>query len=146
MIIYYISALKYIILKEDKVMEETTKMISPVVWAKKEEQKKLYLLLLVFYDGEEESEEVLDYNAFEFFTGTTQEVYDRIKECIDTTNDEGYHLYADVLKSKILVDSPKVKISDGVSIYNFMKNMKRMGKVVDDTDFNIDDYNPERDV
>ena len=52
---------------------EETKMISPVVWAKKEEQKKLYLILLVFYDGEvERDEEEIDYNAFEFFTGTTR--------------------------------------------------------------------------
>lgn len=122
-------------------------MISPVVWAKKEEQKKLYLILLVFYDdATKRGEEEIDYNAFEFFTGTTQEVYNRIKECIDTTNEEGYHLYADIHKSQILVDSPKVKISDGVSIYHFMKNMKKMGKVVDDTDFDIEEYNPERDV
>lgn len=127
---------------------EETKMISPVVWAKKEEQKKMYLILLVFYDSEadKDNEEVVDYNAFEFFTGTTQEVYDRIKECIDTTNEEGYHLYADIHKSQILVDSPKVKISDGVSIYLFMKNMKKMGKITDNTDFDIEEYNPERDV
>lgn len=46
----------------------------------------------------------------------------------------------DIMRSRILVDSPKIRISTKCSIYSFMKNMLTTGKVIDKTGFNIDDF------
>ena len=53
---------------------------------------------------------------------------------------ESSYVIIDVHKSKIIVSSEKVKITDGISIYEFMKAMKESDKIIDYTSFDIEDY------
>lgn len=95
------------------------------------EPEKVYLILI---DGEEISNEALQYRDWEIVTGR-QAAYDYIKNMI-----ESEYVSVDVHKSKIIVSSEAVKVTDGISIYKFMKSMKEADKVIDYTSFDIDDY------
>ena len=113
--------------------------------------KKLYLLLKVYNDfdaGEGDAEQPRDW---EFFTGTSQELYDKVKEEIIESDDSSVRQKIDVMQSIILVNSTKVTIEIAVnknrpcSYYTIMKNLKEQGKVVDDTSFDIEDYKYDMD-
>jgi hypothetical protein len=99
-----------------------------------EQPTKLYLILKTYIrgDGFENSRD------WEFFTGTTQDLYDYlVEEILDDT--PGISL--DVMKSRVLVDSPNIKISHKCSIYTFMKDTLTTGKVVNTNgNFDIQDY------
>lgn len=93
------------------------------------EPDKTYLVLL---DGESEGQKFRDW---EIVVGR-QKAYDYIKNMLESNYAE-----IDIHKSKIIVDSEKVKVTDGVSIYKFMKGMKNNDKVIDYSSFDIEDYN-----
>ena len=99
-------------------------------------KEKLYLILKYYNSGEEGAE---DYRDFEFFTGTTQALYDHMKTEIEMTDD------LDIMRSRVLVDSHNITISHKCSIYVFMKDAKDTGRVVDNTSFDIHDYYYETD-
>lgn len=97
------------------------------------EPEKTYLILI---DGEEKDEELGNkpFRDWEFKEGR-QKAYDYIKDML-----EGDFVLIDVYKSKVIVGSEKIKITDGISIYEFMKVMKEKDKVVDYSSFDIEDY------
>ena len=96
------------------------------------EPEKIYLILI---DGEEiidgDGKKIRDW---EFKEGR-QAAYDYIKNMIESN-----YIIVDVMESKIIVSSEKVKVTDGISIYEFMKAMKDNNKVIDYTSFDIEDY------
>ena len=96
-----------------------------------EETEKTYLILI---DGEEVDNEGRRFRDWEIITGR-QSAYDYIKNML-----ENEYVMIDVDKSKIIVSSDKVKVTDGISIYDFMKAMKQQDKVIDYSSFDIDDY------
>lgn len=122
----------------DKIEEEKEKLARPYELDTEDinDKKKLYLLLMVFMD-KNDGENVRD---FEFFKGTSQEVYDYIKDLM--VYDDNSDLILLIDESRILVDSPKISISYKCSFYKFMKNMYELGKVKDDN-YNIEDYHDE---
>lgn len=95
------------------------------------EPDKTYLILI---HGVENDNEGRSYRDWEFKVGR-QAAYDYIKTML-----ENEYVIVDVEESKIIVSSENVKITDGVSIYAFMKNMKETDKVIDYTSFDIEDY------
>lgn len=106
-------------------------LIKPFEMDERMMQEKEYLLLLVFTADEYEDEK-----TFEFITGTTTQVYNRVKQIMGKDNE----CCLDIKKSSIIVDSPKVSISKRISIYKFMKNAIVTGKVIEDTGFDIDEF------
>lgn len=95
------------------------------------EPEKIYLILI---DGVENDNEAKPYRDWELVTGR-QAAYDYIKTML-----ENEYVIVNVEESKIIVNSENVKITDGVSIYAFMKNMKETDKIIDYTSFDIEDY------
>ena len=95
------------------------------------EPEKVYLILI---DGIDKEDDTKPYRDWELVTGR-QAAYDYIKSML-----ENEYIIINVEESKIIVDSEKVKISDGVSIYAFMENMKENDKIIDYTSFDIEDY------
>ena len=95
------------------------------------ETEKTYLILI---DGEEADNEGKRFRDWEVITGR-QNAYDYIKNML-----ENEYVMIDVDSSKIIVSSDKVKVTDGISIYDFMKSMKEKDKVIDYSSFDIDDY------
>lgn len=95
------------------------------------EPEKVYLILI---DGVENDNEGKPYRDWELVTGR-QAAYDYIKTML-----ENEYVIVNVEESKIIVSSENVKITDGVSIYAFMKNMKENDKIIDYTSFDIEDY------
>ena len=132
--------------KEDEFYEGIEKdehvapLIKPVTIDETAAKKKLYLLLYVLVSAEDNVEDSYQY---EFFKGTSFDAYEKIRNMMGDNNEIGL----DVVRSRILVDSPKIRISTKCSIYSFMKNLITTGKVIDDSGFNIDDfyYEPEED-
>lgn len=100
--------------------------------------EKLYLILKYYEDRENSDGEMV--RDFEFFTGTSQTLYDHLKEEIIEQDEEGCRLALDVMKSRVLVDSPNIKISHKCTVFIFMKNIIERGKAVDDSSFDIMDY------
>lgn len=94
-------------------------------------KEKLYLILKIYEDQENDSEELRD---FEFFTGTSQNLYDHLKEEIELNSG------IDVMRSRVLVDSPNISISHKCSVFMFMRDTKDLGKIIDDSSFDINDY------
>lgn len=95
------------------------------------EPDKIYLILI---DGVENDNEGKQYRDWEIITGR-QNAYDYIKTML-----ENEYIIVNVEESKIIVSSENVKVTDGVSIYAFMKNMKETDKVIDYSSFDIEDY------
>lgn len=96
------------------------------------EPEKTYLIL---FEGEYvDGDDSMPLKDWAFIIGR-QKAYDYIKDLI--TNE---YANIDVIESKIIVDSDHVKISDHISIYEFMKEMKESEKVIDYTSFDIEDY------
>ena len=96
------------------------------------EPEKIYLILI---DGIDINNDIqTPYRDWELVTGR-QAAYDYIKSMIE--ND---YVIINVEESKIIVNSENVKITDGVSIYDFMKTMKDNNKIIDYTSFDIEDY------
>lgn len=124
----------------DIIMSKTLK--KPMIYIdeslSEEEQKKEYersmkLYLILWEKTKIDTDEVI--NNYQFTQGTRL-TYDTIKELLEAEREDG--LMYDVNKSLIIVDSPKINISNAISIYKFMSNMKN--SLNDDSSFNIDDY------
>ena len=98
------------------------------------EPEKIYLILI---DGEEVGEDGKLFREWEFKEGR-QAAYDYIKNILESP-----YISVDIMESKIIVSSEKVKVTDGISIYEFMKAMKENNKVIDYTSFDIEDYNSD---
>ena len=96
------------------------------------EPEKTYLILL---DGEECDNEARPYRDWQMKEGR-QAAYDYIKDML-----KNEYVNINVHTSRIIVSSEKVKVTDGISIYEFMKVMKENDKVIDYTSFDIEDYN-----
>ena len=109
-------------------------------------KNKIYLILKVYNDADAVDGEGETIRDFEFFTGTSQELYDKAREEILESDDISVRQKIDVMKSMILVDSSKITIGVALrndnpcSMYRIMKNLKEQGKVEDDSSFDIDDY------
>lgn len=102
-----------------------------------EEPEKVYLILLdgiETYSDDLHAEIEKDYRDWEIIEGR-QKAYDYIKNMLETE-----YVTINVMTSKIIVSSEKVKVTDGISIYEFMKTMKEKDKIVDYTSFDIEDY------
>lgn len=95
------------------------------------EPDKTYLVLI---DGEDKETEKR-FRDWEILIGR-QKAYDYIKNMLLSD-----FVIIDIHSSKIIVSSDKVKVTDGISIYKFMKGMKDNDKVIDYTSFDIEDYN-----
>lgn len=89
------------------------------------EPDKTYLILL------EDTEE--SFRDWQIITGR-QDAYDYIKSMVISQE----YGCIDVEKSKIVVNT--LTIDKAISIYEFMKEMKLKDKVIDYTEFDIDDY------
>ncbi len=119
--------------KKDTVhKEEQPKLIKPFTRVETP-STKLYLVLKYYDEKDLDGEEIRD---FEFFEGTSQDLYDYLKAEIEADSDT----QLDVMRSRILVDSPKISISHKCSVYMFMKDLRNRGVVMDDTSFDIEDY------
>lgn len=94
------------------------------------EPEKTYLVLI---DGIE-ADTGNQFRDWEIIEGR-QDAYDYILNIVTSE-----YIIVNVKKSKIIVSSEKVKVTDGISIYEFMKNMKENDKVIDYTSFDIEDY------
>ena len=95
-----------------------------------EEPEKVYLILIDGVDTES-GQKCRDWEIVE----GRQAAYDYIKGILESD-----YIEVDVIESRIIVSSEKVKVTDGVSIYKFMKGMKEKDKVIDYTSFDIEDY------
>lgn len=95
------------------------------------EPEKVYLILL---EGRDTEEDEALFREWEFKEGR-QQAYDYIKSMLESD-----YIIIDVMESKIIVSSEKVKVTDGITIYEFMKAMKENDKVIDYTSFDIEDY------
>lgn len=119
--------------KKDTVhKEEQPKLIKPFTRVETP-STKLYLVLKYYDEKDLDGEEIRD---FEFFEGTSQDLYDYLKAEIEADSDT----QLDVMRSRILVDSPKISISHKCSVYMFMKDLRNRGVVLDNTSFDIEDY------
>lgn len=119
-------------IENNVIIEETQGLVKGVTYDT--EPDKTYLILI---DGENND---AAYRDWEIVIGR-QAAYDYIKNLLESS-----YASINVQKSKIIVDSDKVKISDGVSIYKFMKSMKEQDKIIDYTSFDIDDYINDEDA
>ena len=95
------------------------------------EPEKEYLILI---DGEEIDGDGSRFRDWEVVVGR-QKAYDYIKNMLEN----GY-VSINVDTSKIIVNSEKVKVLNGLTIYEFMKAMKDEEKVIDYSSFDIEDY------
>lgn len=100
--------------------------------------EKLYLILK-YYENRENPDGEME-RDFEFFTGTSQSLYDHLKEEIMEQDDQDCKLALDVMKSRVLVDSPNIKISHKCTVFIFMKDIIERGKAIDESSFDIMDY------
>lgn len=116
--------------ENDKKEQKERKLIKPFT-IEAAPPVKLYLVLK-YYNSNGDNEE--DYRDFEFFKGTTQEMYDHLKVEIENSDE------FDIMKSRLLVDSPNIQISHKLNIYTFMKDARDTNRIVDESSFNIDDY------
>ena len=100
------------------------------------EPEKTYLILLDGYEPVYGHEDVAKpFRDWQMKEGR-QAAYDFIKDML-----ENQYVNIDVHESRIIVSSEKVKVTDGISIYEFMKAMKEQNKVIDYTSFDIEDFN-----
>lgn len=93
------------------------------------EPEKVYLILIEGKDPEDK-----EFRDWELKEGR-QAAYDYIKNYILSE-----YTVIDIHESRIIVSSEKVKVTDGISIYEFMKVMKEKDKVIDYSSFDIEDY------
>ena len=91
--------------------------------------RKLYLVLLYIGSDSDNEEDTKDF----FFVKGRQAVFNAIKDALENYN-------VDAMRSLIFVDSPKVTISTKTTVYQFMKDMINTNKVINDTNFDINDY------
>lgn len=104
----------------------------------------LYLVLIKANYKNEVDYEREDFRDWKFIKGR-QEVYDYIKSLLINENDQDVEYLIDIENSLIYAENPfvresKLKLSNGISLYTFMKDCYTMQKVYDTDKFDIDDY------
>ena len=102
-----------------------------------------YLILL---EGEYKDRDGENYKSFEMIQGR-QAAYDLIKDILEHMNEPDYEYILDVSKSKIISEppvitdeTPRITLSNMLTLYSFMKIMRQQNKIKDDTSFDIEDY------
>lgn len=121
---------------EEAVARRHANMIKPVVIDEKASKKKYYIILFEIANGECENE-----RTFEYFEGTTAELYEYLVTYMGKNNDVG--VFVD--KSKILVDSKKITIKNAITIYQFMKNAVSVGAIAEESQIDIEQFHEEDD-
>ena len=94
------------------------------------EPEKTYLILIDGYEADDSETPFRDWQIVE----GRQNAYDYIKNML-----ENEYVNIDINTSKVIVDT--VLFKESISVYKFMKLMKDSEKVIDYTDFDIEDYN-----
>lgn len=134
-----VNAIQYVDdeVESTSVSEETTEpngLVKAIVYVPEDDNKK-YLILIT---GETYDNENIEYRSWELIE-SRQATYDWIRETLIKSPEEiGYNF--DVMKSKILVDSKNVAVSEAISVYRFMLLMKTENKVQDESTFDIEEY------
>ncbi len=134
-----VNAIQYVDGEDESttVSEETTEpngLVKAIVYVPEDDNKK-YLILIT---GETYDNENIEYRSWELIE-SRQATYDWIRETLIKSPEEiGYNF--DVMKSKILVDSKNVAVSEAISVYRFMLLMKTEDKVQDESTFDIEEY------
>jgi len=103
-----------------------------------------YLLLLV---GEYKSNEGEEYKSFEIIQGR-QATYDYIKEMLRGQDDIECDVIIDISRShiiseppaEIIENTPRITLTNMITIYAFMKNMLMQDLVDENEPFDLDDY------
>ena len=109
------------------------------------DNKSKYLVLI---EGEWDKNSRESFKTFEIIVGR-KATYDYIKTFLKSEEESG--MIMDLNKSKILVEpeviterTPRITLSNMLSIYKFMTEMISSGKIVDnDSSFDLDDYYEE---
>lgn len=109
------------------------------------DNKSKYLVLI---EGEWDENSRESFKTFEIIVGR-KATYDYIKTFLKSEEESG--MIMDLNKSKILVEpeviterTPRITLSNMLSVYKFMTEMISSGKIVDnDSSFDLDDYYEE---
>lgn len=109
------------------------------------DNKSKYLVLI---EGEWDVNSRESFKTFEIIVGR-KATYDYIKTFLKSEEESG--MIMDLNKSKILVEpeviterTPRITLSNMLSVYKFMTEMISSGKIVDnDSSFDLDDYYEE---
>lgn len=109
------------------------------------DNKSKYLVLI---EGEWDENFRESFKTFEIIVGR-KATYDYIKTFLKSEEESG--MIMDLNKSKILVEpeviterTPRITLSNMLSVYKFMTEMISSGKIVDnDSSFDLDDYYEE---
>ena len=109
------------------------------------DNKSKYLVLI---EGEWDENSRESFKTFEIIVGR-KATYDYIKTFLKSEEKSG--MIMDLNKSKILVEpeviterTPRITLSNMLSVYKFMTEMISSGKIVDnDSSFDLDDYYEE---
>ena len=117
--------------KEEAEGLDNSKLKRPLT-TKDTPQIKMYLILSEYSYDNNEDQIIHDW---ELFYGTTQDLYDHLKLLI---TDDGVNY--DVMKSRLLVNGENTRLKNNASVYQFMSMQIERGNVVDETDFDINDY------
>lgn len=108
--------------------------------------KKFKYLILI--DGEYKEERLERYRTYEIIQGR-QDAYDFIKTALKAQDDCSCEYIIDISKSHIIAEppaeiinqTPRITLSNMISVYSFMVAMRRDGLIIDEDDsFNIDNY------
>lgn len=101
---------------------------------------------LVLLEGEYIDSDGENYKSYEIIKGR-QATYDFIKDLLESQNTGISEYIVDVSKSKIIVEppvitpeTPRITLSNMLSVYAFMKAMKEKGRIVDESSFDIEEY------
>lgn len=127
----------------ERVFTHVEKGADPVIT---EGEDILYLILIEGYWTNDDNSET--YRTWEFKRGR-QEAYDFIKDLVLLEGDDHPDMIIDIDKSLIYADNPhiknsKLKLSNGISVYRFMKDAYTLHKVKDDdTTFDISEFHQE---
>ncbi len=107
--------------KDSKLIQTGGKLPSIITFEGKDPEEKMYLVLYIGKD-----EDGKDIKSYEDLQGRTA-TYNFIKGMID---------YIDIYESRVLVET--VTLVDALNVYEFMK---QVSKYINDTSFDIEDYN-----
>lgn len=95
-------------------------------------EEKMYLILMQYSADNSSAEYERDWA---FFRGTTQDLYDHLKTLISDPDIE-----FDVMKSRLLVNGEKSRLTNNVSVYAFMLGCQEKNKITEETPFDISEY------
>lgn len=126
------------------ISEEKKKELQALNSIKEGEQYK-YLILL---EGEYKQGDGEHFKSFELITGR-QEAYDFIKDLLEHEYEDDFEYILDTSLSRVLSEppawkvtksTPRLTLSNMLSVHSFMKLMKEKGKVKDESSFDITSY------